>query len=207
MTERGKAGPPIQKLQSGCVWALGLLHGFVVNLPFAAGREGVPAAFPCAGKWMILLALASMAASLPASEADAAKEAARRANRPPRVAQAERFLAKRGWQPGLRARSRIGQRLKAASPESTTSNTVTWQSLVTSLVTGEFRRWRWTPRMRPATGFMWVQPGAEYGSGAERRDVNVSSHCVYAADGHVLDTGAAKLPAAGPWTLRSALAR
>jgi hypothetical protein len=86
---------------------------------------------------MILLALASMAASLPASEADAAKEAARRANRPPRVAQAERFLAKRGWQPGLRVRSRIGQRLKAARTESTTSSTVTWQSLGPAAVTSQ----------------------------------------------------------------------
>jgi hypothetical protein len=60
------------------------------------------------GKWLILLALAAMVAASGFTQetstneqanaaTDAVRAAARRANLPPRVVQAERFLAQRGW--------------------------------------------------------------------------------------------------------------
>jgi hypothetical protein len=60
------------------------------------------------GKWLILLVIAAMAAASSISQetnskvqattiTDAARAAARRASLPPRVVQAERFLAERGW--------------------------------------------------------------------------------------------------------------
>ncbi len=54
-----------------------------------------------AGKWLVMLALAAMIVALGDAQqttaAEGAKAAARRANLPPQVVAAERFLAQRGW--------------------------------------------------------------------------------------------------------------
>ena len=91
-----------------------------------------------AGKWLIMLALTAMTAAAGVTQetsvnrqepdsVDAARVAARRANLPPRVVQAERFLAQRGWnrassKGGVAAWAGVGHfrrsaRTAAAEPE------------------------------------------------------------------------------------------
>jgi hypothetical protein len=95
-----------------------------------------------AGRWLALLLLAWMASPLPEAQqinASAQAGAVRRAeSAPPRVAQAERFMARRGWTPGRSAASRL---LRSASTapraESTATGTATWQSLGPTAVTSQ----------------------------------------------------------------------
>jgi hypothetical protein len=92
-----------------------------------------------AGNWLVLLALAWMAAPFPdAQELNSARAAARSSSAPPRVLQAERFLAQRGWTPGRSAAGRLRLRAGAVRPKSqATSGTVTWQPLGPTAVTSQ----------------------------------------------------------------------
>ena len=104
--------------------SISLSSGLTVKLPLAAGSgkrtrlrplDGCCACDPGKshkpGKWLTLLVLAAMATAPGITQdtnangqgtaaPDAARAAARRANLPPRVVQAERFLAERGWTRG-----------------------------------------------------------------------------------------------------------
>jgi len=92
-----------------------------------------------AGKWLTLLAVAAMAVSLLHSQESPAVVAARpnaqRTNRPPRVVEAERFLARRGWSSGSQRGSAAnpGRRAKALSnriqAQLQTGPSVTWLPL------------------------------------------------------------------------------
>jgi hypothetical protein len=80
---------------------------------------------------------AGASTSLRFAQDDIAGNAARQANLPPRVAQAERFLAQRGWRPGAALAGRLSRSTSAAATESrspaeadnTGSSSASWLSL------------------------------------------------------------------------------
>jgi len=96
-----------------------------------------------AGKWLVVLAMTAMIAVLGDAQqtngAEGSRAAARRANLPPRVAAAERFLAQRGWNrdatvggtqawAGARRLSRRAD-ATAAQAQAQAPGTATWQPL------------------------------------------------------------------------------
>ena len=120
-----------------------LLH----NEPASGGRAEKRVCTHRAGRWLTMLFLAWMAVALLSAQgtSEGERAAQQQANLPPRVIQAERFLAQRGWTRSSASRAtqagagvlRRRAKTAAARPQAETTGSASWQPLGPTAVTSQ----------------------------------------------------------------------
>ena len=119
------------------IWAFQRFHSEVASGGQAGKRAFLRSAVGSGafGAGVLLALAAAFGSAQQTSTADTARAAARRADLPPQVVQAERFLAQRGWSrgntPGKAFTGQFSRRAQtaAAQPQAQTQGTATWQPL------------------------------------------------------------------------------